>query len=98
MRLRRQTGSNLRDLTAAGTLIPQDVESAALVLPLRVVAAGTLVPQDVESAELALPLGVVPMRRRVETRNKSQSEGIGERASEGCREDCPEQGPKLSWR
>ena len=62
MRLGRQTVFSLRALAAAGTLVLQDVESAALVLSQRVVAAGTLVPQYVESAELALPLGVVSMQ------------------------------------
>ena len=57
----------------SGTLILQDVESAALVLPQEVVAAGTLSPQYVESAELALPREVVPMRRGVAAQGISQS-------------------------
>ena len=82
----------------SGTLILQDVESAALVLPQEVVAAGTLSPQHVESAELALPQEVAPMRREVEAQSISQSERTEERASEGCRGNWPEQRPRISWR
>ena len=57
----------------SGTLILQDVESAALVLPQEVVAAGTLSPQYVESAELALPREVVPVRRGVAAQSIPQS-------------------------
>ena len=85
-------------LSQSGTLILQDVESAVLVLPQEVVAASTLSPQDVGSAGLAPPQEVVTMRREAETPSISRSGRIGERASGGCRENWPEQRPRISWR
>ena len=69
-----------------------------MVLSQEVIAAGTLSPQYVESAELALPQEVVAMRREVETPIISRSERIEERASEGCRENCPDKRPRMPWR